>query len=259
MTKPVPINSLNAIEAMSFVVILDKKELTQEEDKGLLSLKEKLKDDLPTFSQNTKVEAKFDGKIIEQTTKLSGVTLQHLDSNKKPTWLLAINDNQITVNCFAYDSWDKVWPKAKKFIQETLEAIGINNCLISTFSIQCVDKFTQSNLEKDYTFLDIFKANSGYLTKHIAGVGRLWHVHQGWFDEKSKGNKVLNVLNISTVEKDSNLVTAIDHIAQYRFKEPKKILKYTELDSYFKELHENNKTLIKSLLNNNQAKAIGLV
>lgn len=258
MTKPVPINSLNAIEAMSFIVTLDQKELTQEEDKRLLSLKEELKDDLPNFSQNTKVEAKFDGKSLEQTTKQTGVTLQHLDSNKKPTWLLSVNDNQIVVNCFAYDNWEKVWPKAQKFIQSVINAIGIDTCMISTLAIQCVDKFTQPNIEKDYTFLDIFKANSGYLTKHIAGVGRLWHVHQGWFDDKQSGNKILNVLNISTVENGSNLVTAIDHIAQYRFKEAKG-LKSKELDSYFKELHDNNKTLIKSLLNTNQAKAIGLV
>lgn len=258
MTKPVPINSLNAIEAMAFVVILSR-ELTLEEDRKLSSLEEELKTDLATFSQNKKFEAKFDGKSFEQKEEVAGVTLQDLDNNKKPIWALSINGNQIVVNCFAYDSWSKVWPKAKRFIQASLGHISSEDLGISILSLQCIDKFTQQTSSKEYTPFDIFKSGNKYLTEKSCTVGRLWHVHQGWFDEKLEGDRILNILNIGTIEKDANLITTVDHISQYFFKDQKGLADFTELDTNFNALHDGNKDLIMSLLNKDQLTAVGLV
>ena len=254
MSKPVLINPHNALEFLAFVVVLGQN-ITQEDDKNLRSLELKLKDDLPNFSQHLEFETEIDnGQIISQKTKNVRVLLR--DDNSKPSWEVSVNKNQIVVRCFSCNNWKFIFPKALGFIQSAIDILESSSRNISSLSIQCVDKFTQSNVI-EYTQFDIFKNNTEYLTQKSRDVGKLWHVHQGWFDKDSNDSKILNILNIGTIENENSLITAIDHLSQYLLKIPKPLLE-KDLNKIFCELHDNNKSLIRDLLNEKQIKAIGL-
>jgi len=257
MSKPVPINSSNALEFLAFVIVLSK-DLSERDDSNLLSLETKLKDDLPNFSQNYEVETKIEnGQITSQNTKKSGITLQVLNqSNAKPTWILSVNKNQIVVQCLDYDSWKNTCSKATKFIKAVIDVLDYSSAA-SSLSIQCVDKFIQSS-DGDYSQFDLFAKDTKYLTPNSSEIGKLWHIHQGWFKQIQNGSKILNVLNIGTLEKESNLTTTIDHVSQHFFLEPILLSDSEGCFKIFDELYDNNKNIIQELLKKEQLKAIGI-
>lgn len=259
MTKAVPIKSVNAIEAAAFVISFNRA-FTESETKKLLSLEKKFKEELPSFAQDMLAQVKIENnKVLQQNVHKSGVKLQHFAADGKPTWLLHVSDTQIVVNCYAYDRWDRVWAKARNYILTAAECLNLKSLSIMAVSLQYVDRFTQPKAT-NYSLKDVFKADSKYLTSNSFQAGNLWHVHQGWFlgdDEK----RMLNVLNLGTMEQQAQVLTTIDHLSQWQFVnglKPSKALTVAALNKDFQALHDNNKSVVGDLLNAQQLKAIGL-
>jgi len=258
-----PINSTNAIDAAAFVVLFNRP-FTEKEESKLLSLKETFKDELPDFSRTTKITLKQEaGKLPEQIVQESGLKLQKFEPSGKIGWVLNVIENQIIVTCQSYDRWNKVWDQTNRYFHSALKLLNLESLAVQACVLQYVDRFTEKSTST-YNVHEVFGKKAPYLTSKSVVSGKLWHVHQGWFDEKSADEKILNVLNLGTNEDSGKIITTIDHSLQLQFlPKPKPAKKFfdskKEYEKTFLFLHEANKKVVKSLLNQKQCKAVGLV
>lgn len=257
-----PVNQENAIDAAAFVVLFNRP-FTEKEETSLLALKEIFRDELPDFSRTTMVTVKHEaGRPPEHVVKESGLRLQKFEPSGKVGWVLNILENQLVITCQSYDRWNNVWAQSEKYMKAALRLLDINSLSVQACMLQYVDRFIEKS-SSAYTTHDVFDKKTSYLTAKAATAGKLWHVHQGWFEERSPDERILNILNMGTTEDRGNIVTTIDHSLQLQFlPKPKPAKRFfdakKEYQKAFLILHEKNKDVVKSLLNSNQRKAVGL-
>ncbi|MDP3878424.1 MAG: TIGR04255 family protein [Methylobacter sp.] len=245
----------NAIESNTFVLVFERP-FNKQELQSLLRLENALKNDLPSFNEINSINVRLEGGQVTPSQEMIGVLLQCFKADGKPSIELKIEGNIIEIMCFSYDRWINVWGKAKQFLLEAIKSIDNDNKLIICV-LKVVDKFLYDGDSKDYKVSDIFNQNTQLLTRNILSgeKTRLWHVFQGWFEEP----EILNNLNISTLDSNGKTLTTIEHDIRRQFQDPQIISDIKEkLDDIFSSLHEKNKTVIKSLLNEEQLKGIGL-
>lgn len=258
----VPINSTNAIDAAAFAVVFDRSFTDQEQNKFLV-LQKTFEKELPNFSRGAVFGAKFENnKIINQESKEVGVKLQRIEPNGKVGWSLHVMEDQIVISCNAYDRWSKVWGKVDKYLKSTVDLLNLDTISVSAIVLQYVDRFTENSNVK-YSAHNVFDDKTKFLTPHSCDVGKLWHVHQGWFEDKAEKEKILHVLNLGTTEDSKKILTTINHSLQLQFldesKPAKKIFNSkNEYQKTFVDLHEKNKKILRELLNSKQLKAIDL-
>lgn len=259
----VPINSANAIDAAAFVIIFDRS-FTEKEENKLLGLQKTLEKDLPQFSQDMIIGAKLENeKITTQDVRKSGIKLQKIEPNGKVGWSLHVFGNQIIISCRSYDRWNKIWTKVDKYLKNSIKLLDLNDINVTAIVLQYVDRFTENDSGK-YNLENVFNKETEYLTQHAKKAGKLWHVHQGWFESVSSKEKILHVLNLGATEHSKKILTTIDHSLQLQFiDKPKNAKKFfdskKDYQKAFDSLHQKNKDIIKALINHNQCKAIGLV
>lgn len=255
-----PINSTNAVDSVVFAVLFNRPFSENEENK-LLALKEIFSNDLPIFSQDMRFETKIENeKIVQQSTKRAGIKLQRIEPNGKVGWMLHITDDQIVISCQTYDRWGRVWGQTEKYFQEVIGLLDRGSLTVQVCVLQYVDKFICKNTE-DYSVFDVFDNENQFLTNKSISAGKLWHVHQGWFDMKSKDERVLNILNLGTEEGDHKIITSIDHSLHLQFlSKPRPAKSFfdrkKEYQKVFYSLHEKNKDVIRTLLNQQQRNAL---
>lgn len=257
-----PISEKHAIDVASFIVVFERPFETNIID-SLLGLHDRLKTDYPTFNLTKTMEVNVTGNEVSQKIGVtSGGVLQNLRSDGRPIWTLRVEGNTIMVSCTDYKRWGDISSKALDHIKAAIAFVNNGGNAASSLIHQIVDRFVTANKD-EYDITQVFDTQSPYLTEQALKAGKLWHVFQGWFDDKQElDGKVLNVLNLSTAENPANITitTTIDHAAHLRFDSPKAL---EELDDKFirkafDELHESNKSIIKQLLTTDQLKAIKL-
>lgn len=258
-----PINKENAIDSNAFVLVFERP-FSKQEFQHLLRLENELKKDLPSFKQITGVGFKFEnGQVIPMASsqEITSILLQRFEPNGKPSIELKIEGNIIEVSCFSYDRWDFIWEKAKSFLLEVIKSVDNNDNKLIVCLLKVVDKFVYEGAIENYKVLDVFSEKNPFLTKNIldntGSTTRLWHIFQGWFEESEV---ILNNLNINTSDANGRTITTIEHEIRHQFiKEPQVISVVTnQFDSIFSALHEKNKAIIRTLLNQDQLKRIGL-
>lgn len=258
MTKFTPINKINAIDAVSFNILFDRN-FSQSELQNLGRLQTEFSNKLPLFNRERTVQVSIDGTNIKESVQAdAGVTLQRFMPNGKPAWILQVTANRISVSCFSYSRWNEIWGEAMEYILSASKSIELKSCGVQGVVLQCVDKFSSKSSD-DYDFGDLFNIKSRYVTKNAMDSDKYWHIHQGWFDS-GENSRVLNILNIGTLELESKVYTTIDHVSHMQFqKKPKAAVElFKSLDKIMLGLHENNKKVIKGLLSKEQLNAIGL-
>lgn len=257
-----PISEKHAIDVASFIVVFERPFETNIID-SLPGLHERLKADYPTFNLTKTMEVNVTGSEISQKVGLaSGGLMQNLQPDGRPIWTLRVEGNMIVVSCTDYKRWEDISSKALNHIKAAIAFVKTDSNAVSSLIHQIVDRFVTANKD-EYNINQVFNTQSPYLTGQAIKAGKLWHVFQGWFEDRQEfGGKLLNVLNLSTAESPANITitTTIDHAAHLRFSSPKAL---EELDDKFirkafDELHECNKSIIRQLLTNGQLKTIGL-
>jgi uncharacterized protein (TIGR04255 family) len=259
----VPINSANAVDAVAFVIIFDRN-FTEQEEKKFLELQKTLADDLQQFSQDIVIETQLEnGKAVKHESKNSGIKLQSIQPNGKVGWGLHIFANQISIFCGSYDRWEKVWAKVDKYLKCSVKLLELNSINVTAIALQYVDRFTE-NASDEYELTNVFNNKTQYLTSNTKNAGKLWHVHQGWFENISDKEKILHVLNLGATENSEKILTTIDHSLQFQFVDKPHIAKNffgskKEYQKAFDLMHQKNKDVLKELLNHEQCQEIGLV
>ena len=242
---------------------------------------DKLKDQLPSYSpiqameQQVKFETHNNQPIVTNTVRKAGFELKKFNPSGQIDWVLALNDETISVNCLDYTRWEDVWGKTKSFLIEIFNIVSSqNNLNLVNFGFKCVDKFSFHGIPSEYDLSNLFKAESDFLPNQIFKATETWHCNSGWFDdsfnnlEQDNKFKVLNHFNLDSSRIQSNLnnmdqiVITIDHTQVVVFE--KGIIEQELLDlngnisNVFNKMHEMNKLALLNILNSNIAKQINL-
>ncbi len=255
-----PIGEKNAIDSASFIVVFDRP-FESNVIESLRGLQQLLKDDYPHFESTKAMEVRFEGgEVSQQIGVASGCVLQNFRLDARPSWVLRVEGNAIAVSCMDYGRWSDVSSKAITHIAKTLSLVNHDTNLVTSLVLQVIDRFVPTDAE-NYHIGQVFNTESRYLTQQVSDAGELWHVYQGWFEEKpSLSGRLLHALNLSTNRSETGIATSIDHATHLQF-QPAKMA--NDLDGHylhrtFDALHECNKALIRNLLAENQLKKIGL-
>jgi len=251
-----PVHKQNAIELMAFVITFEQP-FSPLACENFLGLQESFSEEFPTFNRTMNVEIKVtDEKPIEQSEHLNGIVMQKTRENGQPEWQLRAQGNSIIATCFHYDRWNIESKKAVNHLLKMVSSVEQDNP-VALIALQTVDRF-MDNAEA-YHISGVLNPDSRFLTKQALESGSLWHVHQGWFEQPSKDQKCLNVLNLSTTDTPDGISTIIDHNSQIIFNAGKSTAHLErELADVFEVLHENNKKIVRELLSDEQKEKIGL-
>jgi uncharacterized protein (TIGR04255 family) len=256
----IPIGEKNAIDSASFIVVFDRP-FESNVIESLHGLKQLLKDDYPHFESTKAMEVRFEGgEVRQQIGVASGCVLQNFRLDGRPSWVLRVEGNAIAVSCMDYGRWSEVSSKAIVHIAKILSLVNHDTNSVASFVLQVIDRFVPAN-EESYSLGQVFNAESRYLTKQVADAGELWHVYQGWFEEKPDlFGQLLHALNLSTNRTETGVSTTIDHATHLQFQPSKVVSDLNEafILRTFDALHEGNKFIIKGLLADEQLKRINL-
>lgn len=257
----IPVSGKHAIEVAAFVAVFQQT-FHARAIEALSSLQVTLGNDFPSFQTTNTLELRVEEGV--QTAPIvgsaSGVLLQNLQSDGKLRWALRAEGNAIVVQCFDYDRWVSTSNDALRFLQTAINLVVDAENPLTVAALQTVDRFIAAN-GNSYDIGNVFNKRSPFLSKHSLTAGPLWHVYQGWFENESEPTSCfLNVLNLSTNNTPSGLVTTIDHNVQFQSQviSAENSVDANWLRSTFNALHQKNKFVIEHLLNAKQKRAIKL-
>lgn len=258
-----PIKGKHAIEVVIFTITFQANFSKKILD-ALITLRESQKENFPVFNLVNKVAFQLGPDMSENVqatsgVNLSGVSLQRLDQEGKPLWMLQANENAISVSCFDYERWDNISEQALKYILSVINVVDDDRNPIETIGLQYVDRFVGK--DDGYNLNKVFNTKSKFFSKQTGKSGKLWHLYQGWFQtvEEYKANQ-LNVLNLQTNSLPAEIITTIDHTTRLHFTSCVSLADATKkfLTDIYNLLHNTNKEILINLLNARQRKVIKL-
>lgn len=183
-------------------------------------------------------------------------------------WEAELVRQSFSITCFTYTRWDDVAGRACSMFGRTLHKMqAISNPLqLAACVLTVVDKFVHQSAECDHPIDDVFDANCEFLTPQSRKSGRLWHVHQGWFESAGdqRSHRALHTLNLSSRLEKEDLVTTIEHSAHTQYLEGFKFLTNSadvindSLLESFHSLHIRNKEILRQSLSIENRRTIGL-
>jgi len=260
----------HSINEVAFVLNFSQP-LSENNLSSLKQLEDQLKDALPKMDlhEGAGIQIMPDGQMVPQASKLLSIAFRHFNNKGDFDWALRAEGNLIAVNCLDYkDGWKQIWPKVHEFLKTAAHKLISTENPIESLALQYIDRFIYEGQIEWYKTSTIFDVDSVYLNKKVSTAGPFWHIHQGWFDNKKDlSSRILNRLNITATLADKEHHTTIDHCGTIQFK--KKIVNYKTLfddsingniaiDYYFNLLHDENKQVLRKLLNEDRIADIKL-
>ncbi|GGN51464.1 hypothetical protein GCM10011349_24040 [Novosphingobium indicum] len=198
-----------------------------------------------------------------------GIEFSYLRPNGTPAWQLRFDGNTATIECTRYTRWERVWQMGQRHLLTLITAITESGLAdeagIAAISLQYLDQFVGEPAENDFGALF---TKSAYLPSAIFDFGDIWHTHSGWFDKMSALGPILNNLNVDTNfaadKSERPVVAGIMHLQQLRYEQKLSLNDFIGsqagvFDDVMKLLHDNNKSLIASLLVPEMASRIGIM
>lgn len=274
-----PLRGRNAIEAVAFVLQYVRA-FDQEELEKIAALKDSFTGEswkaVPMQGVTLQVGAPA---FVPQPTA-NGSTFQKVGDDGKFVWMVRAFNNMIVVNCFDYDRWTDVWNQASHYLKLVANAIASDSLRVNLAVLQITDRFTYGADPEPYDIRDVFRVDSPYLPANVGSSGAIWYANHGWAvniaDAGANGNgepafegaTLGNAITVSSNRINNVLTSTIDHVGQIAFDKnhlPMNLFAGDEarddafLSSVFCDLLKpNNKTIVRSLLNDAQLNAIGL-
>lgn len=269
-----PLNPNNAIDEIGFIIFFEK-ELDDPTLFSLFELEGDFADTLPQFSLVKIVKMHVDhDKPQMPTTKPGGILCSKPSESREGRfeWSVRVEANKIVVACSEFDTWETVWPIAKRYLFSTVKKFNLLENPVREVVFNCVDKFTYDGDLDSYQVTDVFNPRSRYLTRNVTEHNASsWHIHQGWFLFPSDGDvQALHNLNISVFTPDGKPhETTINHQIKVRKSDDQPIenvnlLLGTDdaeigyLEESMIECHDSNKEVLLGLLSTQMLQAISL-
>jgi uncharacterized protein (TIGR04255 family) len=196
------------------------------------------------------------GKAEEPQISDAGVELHWYSSNGGLDWIMTANNSFIQIQCFNYTRWADIFKHVRTLVSLiTPTSQEMENLHISKALLHYVDQFDYAP-ESEYKLETLFKEDTDYLAKHCFSRDKLWHCHNGWFEE-IEAYKCLNQLNIEGIEMDNTSYSVMVSHSQV-FDSDKTFKDFDSLAPYFETMHSQNKNLLQRLLTHKIVRRLSL-
>jgi len=244
----------------------------------LSELEIELRDELPKVSPIQKLETRIehnpDGRISQFIEKVAGIEFRKLASNGDVEWLLRVTEDTIAVHCLDYTSWEQIWPRAQRYLQQASRHSEGESNFLSVMGMKYVDRFVYEGPLSGYDARLLFAEEPLLLPQQFLTTKPLWHCYTGWFESLDDLEPdCLNQLNVDAafvnLDGQKRHVTTIEHTAVVNLSDnasanlalnggitaeagkglPRHIMEL---------LHDHNKRLLARLLNNDIIRRIKL-
>lgn len=268
-----PINDAHAIvEVVMFVQFAP--DFGESTIRKLIQIEYDLRDDLPKITPIQRLAFSVlpaQGPQIVQQQPV-GIEMQSMRRDGSLEWMLRTTENTIAVHCLDYSQWDKVWQKAKDYLDKAFKYLDGSESFVAAVGLKYIDRFL-CNVEPEQSHMsDLFDPDTDLIFKRAFSTGPLWHCHTGWFDDLSAAKmQCLNQLNVdagfSNIHGNRKLVITVDHTAVAQMLPDKNGLSVLKQENgsdglFFEdimgELHQQNKAMMAKLLSKQMAKIISL-
>lgn len=184
-------------------------------------------------------------------------------------WRLYVENNSLVVNCLTYTRWKDISDRAFSIMRLACSLLmrqGNNG--INGIALQYIDSFRwQGNLD-DYDLTSLLDVSSGNVPSFLIEnrSSPLWHLHQGWFSELElniPGRTLQRIHFDAAIEHDAYLVR-MDTFLRLDTSSP--LRKFGDafrdgpgdVGKVFDQLHQLDKTLMRSYITSDLAKRISL-
>lgn len=224
------------------------------------------RDMLPRMSdiQGVDVTIGADGELTKNAS-LPGVMFDRFNPDGTVSWRLAIRDNSIIVNCLSYDRWLPVSQQALELMRNVARIGAAHNKQIGTVFLQYIDQFNWVGESRDYDLSKLFQLDGRVLPTSLAEKSKLWHIHQGWFEDLNAPlkSKTLNKVDLSGLQnEEKRYIVRLDNLLQSTIEpaQPAADLEHEKswITDTFDVLHEMNKDTLRAFLTPEAAKGLGL-
>jgi hypothetical protein len=182
---------------------------------------------------------------------------------------MRIEQNKMLYIVGNYSKWDKIWPDAESSLRSAMACLPADKTIIS-YSSEYIDRFHGIGNYDDFDASKVFSVDSPYLSPHIFTRKQNWHSYTGYFEPnlEEKGYRILTRINADLVENiDENarevkllLFHSISGLVK-PFSEKAELLPETIVNlglNNFAALHALDKKILRKIVTNEMAAAIGL-
>lgn len=263
MTQPlevIPASQNHAIEVMAFAV-----ECSQQFDSSIMETIGACYEGNCALRELLPEREKLKGFIIKADPKNQSVTMGDnglrffKKIEDKFTWIAEVRQNIISVSCFNYTRWAEARESALTIVKPILERLLELGVTIQAIGLQYQDGFSVTTADAREASANLFKPNNEWLTEHSLQQKNAWHIHQGWISNQDDTGIILNLLNINAIVDESAGLTSFKIIGQHRLSGASgSQLTVESLSGGWDALHLQNKSVLRSLLNQGIVARIGL-
>lgn len=180
-----------------------------------------------------------------------------------------ISENVISVHWLQYERWEGARIFVQKTLAKILERVRGGGLAPTSIGLKFIDQFVCLD-EAKYDAKQLFQTENGYIARDLFSVGSRWHSHTGQFVGELGGDELLMQLNVDSSRQQnadtSRVMVQVDNTYMLRSSNPGSLTPYIaysgtgpEWTSLLNEMHDRNKTLLKTILHDSIQRRIGLV
>ncbi len=209
------------------------------------------------------------GVVVQESgsPRLAGFELSRVKADAKPSRVLRIVGNMLTVNFLEYKNWKSTLKDSLSYIRTVLAPLTLVENPIMAFSLRYIDRYTFDGPAHEPRAEMLLRRGCTYIAERCFEGGPLWHCHSGWFDPLETGDRVLNQLNVGSAIVDQAPTVTVDHNAICQLTAPRQTIeslfqppseKIARLEHVLNDLHRRNGTILRAMLLPEMLASIGM-
>ena len=273
MSKYLPYTEQHSIQEVQVALLFQHEFDQQEIASARAGVEHEVKDVLPRSAElrggSVTVDMSSEGAQVRAhsvESSLAGFQYSRVRGDGKPSQVLQLTDNLVSVNILDYSGWDTVRADSIKYITAVLSFLSLEANPVMATRLKFTDRYTFDGEPRDAKAELLFMKNNEHITARCFTAGPLWHCHTGWFDDVGTVGRVLNHLNIGSNLVDLAPTVTIDHQATVQLSTPRQsleaLLSLSEgsggLGIILDTLHDKNKEILSGILQPEMLGKIGM-
>ena len=217
-----------------------------------------------------RVNQTAEGVVVQESgpPRLAGFEFSRVKADAKPSRVLRLVENTLTVNFLEYKNWKSALKDSLSYIRTVLAPLALVENPIMAFSLRYIDRYTFDGLANESRAEMLLRRGCTYIAERCFEGGPLWHCHSGWFDPPDNGgDRILNQLNVGSAIVDQAPTVTVDHNAICQLTAPRQTIeslfqpsseKIARLEQVLNDLHRRNGTILRAMLVPEMLATIGM-
>lgn len=263
-----PLHDTHAIESVSFGV-----EWLQPLPPAVMATLESvyeatLKNELPSKKpvQQVAFEFSLEGANTVRPPQAVGWTFERFAPDGRVERNLMLAPNMLAVTLHSYTRWEEVYAIAAELMRPLLPLIAVSSGGFTVCGLQYLDVFQISGDPGEFRADMLLRRDSELLPASVFQRDSLWHAHHGYFTDlpEEPARRRLTVLNTDLIDENGGRQLRIVTMHRTIFSAPLSDIEQPDagdnapMHAAMHDMHNENKTVLRSLLNEPMLVRIGL-